>query len=207
MYIAIEGIKGSGKSTIIDLLVNDYNKKGISPEIFPITAPMELTHPLEKTLSIQPSKAQSDSFLEKLFLCRAYWQQHKISEKSQIIIGDRSIATACATRWHKWGNPSYTCRRVKWQYAGILRPQIIIWLDTPLEFAVKNISKRPQKITGKNDESIERLIESQMAYTQLLFGKEYEKTFGKVEVVNVKNDINIDVVVENIKSIINKYQN
>jgi thymidylate kinase len=93
---------------------------------------------------------------------------------------------------------------VKWQYAGIIKPQTIIWLDTTVDFAIHNISKRLQKSTGKSDEAIEKIIESQIAYSQLLFDKQYEKNFGSVEVVIINNDGDIEQVVKNIKKVINK---
>jgi thymidylate kinase len=203
MYIAIEGIKGSGKSTIINELVQDCIQSKLEYDIFPITAPMSEHHPFEEKLRECPEIISSDDFVEKLFLHRAYWHQRKISWKSPIVIGDRSIATACVTRWNKWGDPNYTCNRVKYQYAGIMKPKKIIWLDTEIEFASKNISKRLQKSTGIYDETVDKLYESKEAYSKLFFEHHYEKVFGKVEVISVKNNGNIEEVIYKIKQVIN----
>ena len=201
MYIAIEGIKGSGKSTIINELVAD--SKATQMKLFPITASMNKNHPLEKFHQINPELKSNDEFIENLFIHRAYWNQPDKSEK--MIVGDRSILTSYVSRWMKWSDPFYTIRKVEHQYKGIMKPNVLIWLETPVETATKNIRKRKQKEIRKSDEAVEKLISDKLIYEELIAGNLYKKKIENVQIIVLENNGNKDELKNEINQIIKYY--
>ena len=201
MYIAIEGIKGSGKSTIINELVAD--SKATQMKLFPITASMSKNHPLEKFHQVNPELKSNDEFIENLFIHRAYWNQPDKSEK--MIVGDRSILTSYVSRWMKWSDPFCTIKKVEHQYKGIMKPNVLIWLETPVETATKNIRKRKQKEIRKSDEAEEKLIADKLIYEELIAGNLYKKKIENVQIIELANNGNEDEIKNEINQIIKYY--
>lgn len=204
MYITIEGIKGSGKSTLIDRIMNSYKTSPNEVTAFPMTAAMGNKHPLEQMLIQDSQLKTNDDFLEVLFKYRAHWNQPTINSK--IILGDRSIATAIVSRWNKWGNPFYTMKKVKYEYRNIITPNVIIWLDTPVQNALGNIKKRKQKVLGKNEEAEDKLITTKEHYEELLLDGLFLRKMAKTQIIKIQNYSNCKSLQQEIISILNFYK-
>jgi len=203
MYIAIEGIKGCGKSTILKNIFRDNKSRLVNVCHYPITAPMAANHHLERELKLNKHYQNNDDFIEKLFLTRAYRNQPKSVWPT--VIGDRSLATAIVTRWDKWQDPYYTISKVQKDYSLIIKPDVIVFIDTPIPSAETNISKRNARLTGMLDEKPGLLRKADDIYKELFQGGTYKKYFGKTQLIDVSYTINMEEMCSEILSIIKYY--
>ena len=174
-------------------------------ELFPITGAMCHRHPMELMLTSNPGLKNSDSFIEKLYIERAYWNHKLVSPNKFHVLGDRSIATACVTRWEKWNDPYYTIRKVNGEYSGIIKPDVFIWLKTTQEMAVANIAKRPVKCLGNIDEAPAVLEKTRNIYEELFRGRIFNRKIRKVQLVEVDNHTDIKETEKELISILNFY--
>jgi len=183
MYLALEGIKGAGKSTLLESLAFDKISNSKDVRFFPITASMPARNPMEILFNSQPLLQANDDFMELLFLQRAIY--HNPKDKEGLIIGDRSLTTAIVTRWEKWKDPYYTIKKVKREYDKIIKPDVIIYLESPISVSIQNISQRAQKKTGIKDEKYVELCKAADVYHELLFDGLYEMVFSKTQIIKI----------------------
>ena len=158
---------------------------------------------MERYHQLNPGLKNNDEFIEQLFIHRAYWNQPSKSEN--IIVGDRSILTSYVSRWMKWSDPFYTIKKVEDQYQGIMKPKVLVWLETPVERATENIQKRKQKEIRKKDESKEKLMLDKMIYEELISGNLYKKKIDNAQIILLKNNGNKSELKNEIKQIIKYY--
>jgi thymidylate kinase len=202
MYLAIEGIKGSGKSTIIGEILGEDSLSEFSS--YRITSSMGSRHPMEIAHEKNPLLKNNDEFVEKLFIQRAYW--HMPMSKKKMVIGDRSVLTSYVSRWSKWGDPYYTMKKVEKQYKHIMKPDVLIWLESRSERASRNIEGRTPKDIRKIDESIDRLMTDRAIYEELISGNLYKKKVGKIQTIIVPNNGLMEDAKTEIKQIIKFYK-
>lgn len=205
MYVAIEGIKGSGKSTVIEAALQQINKHNIPLDVFAITNPMCPGHPLERMLHTNNALKLNDDFIEKLFHERALWNQAVLNQHCKHVLGDRSIATAIVTRWNKWNDPYQTIKKVNHDYASIMKPDVIVWLNTEPVKAAGNICKRTKKAIGEKEETPAMLDMACDVYKELFSERVFEKKVGKVQIIEIRECSNIKDVSNEISSIIKFY--
>ena len=203
MYLAIEGIKGTGKSTILDH-ITEKEKNSVS--FFPITKPVPVYNQYESLSICHPYLNSNDFFCENLFAQRAKWHQQHLA-KGKLIIGDRSLLTSYVTRWSKWGDPFYTIRRSQMFHQGIKHPDVIVWLKSKPENSIERLKQRPAKPLGTVDEKHIKLKEAADIYEELLLEKLYIKKVAKAQVILLSADESLGNLVSEVHSIIKFYKN
>jgi thymidylate kinase len=205
MYIAIEGIKGSGKSTLISSTLLNVSEEIRGLEIFPITAPMTPSHRLEVLANEMQTKTADDTHIENLYIERAHWHQARLSDKKGFILGDRSIATAFVTRWDNWNDPYLTIKRIKKQYENIIGLDVVIWFKTNIKTAEQRITKREKKSIRCCDETVKNLSKASEIYDELFSGRLFHKKICNIQVVELNNLLDKEDVQNEFKSILKFY--
>lgn len=156
MYIAIEGIKGVGKSTTIEYLSNNILKNHEFYFLKP-TSPMPRSHMLEM---IYPYLKYFDFYREELYTHRSNYHARKINWYDKTtIISDRSIITSLAIRWHRNHNKIDYFKKIRKKEYIIPVPDIVIQLHLSkneimqrYNFRVRNYGKHEE-----NEMSIEQI--------------------------------------------------
>ena len=121
------------------------------------------------------------------------------------VLGDRSIATACVTRWNNWKDPYFTIERVKRQYKSIINLNVVIWLKTDFKTAEKNIAKRRKKSVRIIDEKTNSLQTAAEIYDELFCSKLYHKKISKIQVIELNNTDDKEALQNEFKSILKFY--
>ncbi len=200
MYIALEGIKGTGKSTIIGHL-NDTNKRLC---VFPFTKEIPVGNPFEQICVSSPYLKTNDAFCEQLYAERAKWH-HNHAATFGTLLGDRSIITAYVTRWNKWGDPYLTIARSEKLHNGIRHPDVIVLLQPDPEKSLERIQQRPIKTFGRYDEQLWKLKEAAEIYEELLIGRLYMKKVSKAQMIKVPASVPMEELTIELQSILNYY--
>lgn len=167
MYIAIEGIKGSGKS----LLINSLSKVMREQEVpYTIVAPTKKAHPadpLELLTRMMPRLNKVDRWNEYLYARRSAVAARTANLEGRIRLGDRSIVTSYATRWKKWGDPQICIDRVNRMEPYIPAPDAVLYLTVAPETAASRIAGRERRNYGLYDETLPRLQEMDAHYREI----------------------------------------
>ena len=167
-HLAIEGIKGSGKTTIMQLLEQKLTQLGIDYVTYKPTSPAPGNLPIARALEAYPNLTACDEVQEALYAERSAWHASELNkQKADLVLADRSIATSYATRWHQWNNPVQTIARVDTLHNNVPIPHLIVWLHCTPAMARQRIALRGKRNYGINDEQPERLRQVYDAYEQI----------------------------------------
>ena len=163
MYIALEGTKGTGKSTIFSQLEIALQYDGIQFATFSPTKPMPTDLWWEKAYA---QYSEVDQFIEELYHARANHHAKKISFDEPLVLGDRSILTSFVTRWPQESQKLHEyIQHIRAQEYAVPVPDMVIYLDLPIEVTLQRLANRERNY-GLRDEQIERLIQAKMAYEE-----------------------------------------
>lgn len=163
MYIALEGTKGTGKSTIFSRLEIALQYDGIQFATFSPTKPMPTDLWWEKAYA---QYSEVDQFIEELYHARANHHAKKISFDEPLVLGDRSILTSFVTRWPQESQKLHEyIQHTRAQEYAVPVPDMVIYLDLPIEVTLHRLANRERNY-GLRDEQIERLIQAKMAYEE-----------------------------------------
>ncbi len=178
MYIAIEGIKGAGKSSVLAYLERHLASMGVR-------------HQLLRPYAVQ----NPGSWLERAYWWTGgYWPDWAVARfyalrsdtcvtavprRSGLLIGDRSIITSYVTRWND-ADPVAGMNAVDRLERRIALPDQVILLNTSVDLALRRIARRPARCYGRRDEQRDRLHSAANAYARLAaepshFGLDYIK--------------------------------
>lgn len=177
MYIALEGTKGTGKSTIFSQLELALQLDGIQVETFSPTKPMPTDLWWEKAYA---QYSEVDQFIEELYHARANHHAKHINFGAPLVLGDRSILTSFVTRWpHDPMKLGEYIQYTRAQEYAVPVPDMVIYLDLPIEETLQRLANR-QRNYGLYDEQIERLMQAKWAYEEF-FKLKNELGFKKLK--------------------------
>mgnify|MGYP000087076944 FL=1 len=163
MYIALEGTKGTGKSTIFSQLEIALQYDGIQFATFSPTKPMPTDLWWEKAYA---QYSEVDQFIEELYHARANHHAKKISFDEPLVLGDRSILTSFVTRWPQESQKLHEyIQHTRAQEYAVPVPDMVIYLDLPIEVTLQRLANRERNY-GLRDEQIENLIKAKNAYKE-----------------------------------------
>jgi len=167
-YVALEGVKGSGKSTLFVALGSHLYQSGVGfVELCPTRA-MPAWHPLE-WLACAGLADRWDQLTEWLYAARSNWHASHVDREKRLVFGDRSILTSYAVRWP--AGQVADCRRrldeVNRREHCIELPTDVLYLDVDEGTALKRISQRTCRHYGHRDEQPARILAHLEAYRQL----------------------------------------
>lgn len=168
LVIALEGIKGSGKSTLYQAVLGGCMYMPMQLHGYTPTAPAPAHLPVTAYLQACPNLAAQDKWQQKLYAERAQWHAAQVPPHAQCIWADRSLATSYATRWYKWATPSIAIKRVDALHGGVPIPDYIIWLNCPPALAMERIAARPQRSYGLQHQTAESLQHAYGAYQAMM---------------------------------------
>ena len=166
MYIAIEGTKGTGKSTLLENLKRKLQQDGIDFQMFAPTKAMPKEIWWEKAYS---DYCQDDVFLDSLYTARANYHASQIDFDGSLVLGDRSILTSYVTRWP---HDDLKCLlpyldQIRQKEFLVPLPDLVLYLDLPLDITLSRLAQRGRNY-GLHDEQEEQLMRAKEAYTTLL---------------------------------------
>ena len=168
MYIAIEGLKGVGKSTLLDALCERLNAENVRFSLLAPTRPLSSASWVEAIAKKGAFLRKYDVFCRYLYRYRSNQHARQADWNQPLILGDRSILTSLVTRWPT-DNPAQQAQYIhqtKAQEHEIPWPDEVIYLQMPLEPLLLRLQHR-QRDYGKQDECVERLSWAFEAYQDL----------------------------------------
>ena len=165
MYIVLEGVKGTGKSTLLEHLQVWLWTHGMDFVPLSPTRPMP-AHLWWEQAANEGQYQQQDDFLQALYAARSNYHARHCDLTHRLILGDRSILTSLATRWHIHEDKAAYCQQVRAMESVIPWPDHVIWLDCPDETLMGRFKQR-QRCYGQQDETLMRLQQVRQAYQDL----------------------------------------
>lgn len=170
MYIAIEGLKGTGKSTLIKALLPQLNTRFC--HLGDIQA-LNPTKPIPNdNLEAFFHERQNDSqFLQQLYAKRSNYHASAINwNAAGLIISDRSLLTSLAVRWHDAKNagllPDEHFANLRRQENAIQLPDIVIQLDANDATLKARYQKRGRDY-GKYEETDSGILQMRTNYIDM----------------------------------------
>lgn len=166
-YFVIEGVKGSGKSTVTRMICNTLAEEGISVRLIGPTRPCAGFSLLEWVSANIPTLRNYDFWNEFLYAGRSASAASLMKCSDTIYIGDRSIVTSYVSRWDKWNDPEITVRRVNLLEPFLPAPDVIFYLSLTAEEALRRISLREKRNYGLEAQTPPRIAAALKAYEQI----------------------------------------
>lgn len=99
LYIALEGLDGTGKSTLFNNLVARLQQEGIPHTTL---CPTRMTRPrsiIERLYNFSPRHKKIRFLRRIIFAYRSWCASRLVDKNSKLILGDRSIAGSYAKNW------------------------------------------------------------------------------------------------------------
>jgi thymidylate kinase len=178
VYIAVEGIKGVGKGTVLNEVRRRLKSDNIHFLTLNPTQAMPAQHPYEILDRLLPLR-RYDWWRKLLYALRSRFHSSDIVEQRIIgqsqgkhmplILGDRSFLTSLVTRWPKDLNRCSLdshFSQVRHHEPSIPLPDHVIYLQADLELIMQRISARCRDY-GQEDENRLRLEQAHQHYLTL----------------------------------------
>jgi len=175
-FVALEGPKGSGKSTVLECLEQLLLLLNVRYTLCKPTARHEL-NPLE--MAVERGIAEPDLWRQVRYARRAIAAYEGLEHRTELIIGDRSPYTSLVTWMRFPSSPPRTTHRdwpnqpLRHAAANILAlqqhsfmPSLVLYLDVPTAILAQRCKERTRTY-GQVDETISRLERARRAYHAL----------------------------------------
>ena len=165
IFITFEGIEGSGKTTLMDLVAHALREKGFDPLLSREPGGTDLGIALRNVL-LDPGVAGMEAVTE-LMLFGADRAQHVAEvvrptlEAGGMILCDRFSDATLAYQGHGRGVPPETVNAVDGAARGGIRPDMTVLLDLPAELGLERARRRNNLAA---DQSESRIDEEELAF-------------------------------------------
>ncbi len=174
-YIAIEGVKGVGKGTVLKIVRERLAMFGVSALALNPTQALGSNHYWEQLDQALPLR-HLDWWKERLYAARSQVHSHRVYEeliqkqstehKVDLVLGDRSIFTSLVTRWpdHTSNETITACyQKVRQLECSIPLPDQVIYLEADLKTINDRLHGR-ERHYGLEDETQARIMSAMEAY-------------------------------------------
>lgn len=206
LYICLEGLKGAGKTTVFNLLVEKLETENADFTTVAPTKKSDNNNYFEKKLSENASLRNNRLFRIFLYAQRSNYAADNAQWDKELVLGERSIMTSYATKW--------TSSKLKcwWNILvidllenKIKAPDYVIYIDVPHSVLRTRIETRDKE--RDLDDTPERLLQMEAAYLYLqqkklnprIANTKWIAISGDQPLENVLND-----VYETVKSLLEK---
>lgn len=169
LYVAFEGVKGCGKSTVIRGVREALSARGLAVNEVGPTHAAPCWSPLE-LLARVPAMRRQDAFEERLYRARARFHGRRLQRvRGGVVLGDRSILTPVVTRWHRAEEvgPNAWIERCIRGAPELRPPDAVLWLDLPPAVAALRCRSRGRTY-GQHDEQLAALTRTREVYEHLM---------------------------------------
>lgn len=165
MYVVLEGLKGVGKSTILNHLRGWLELSGVDYQMLCPTRPMPRHIWWEQAYR---HYQHDDEFRQALYAARSNYHASRIDFRRELILGDRSIITSLVTRWDQAQQmpAARYVEQVRQMEHQITLPDHVLLLDAPDSVLLPRLAARHRDY-GQYDEQLERLQAARSAYRQI----------------------------------------
>ncbi|MDX7719402.1 deoxynucleoside kinase [Aeromonas caviae] len=167
MYLCIEGLDGSGKSTLFHKLAHRFIESGYDvAEVCP-TKKSRPSSLLERLFARHTFLQRSSMYRAILYAVRSHQAAMDADWSSEVVLGDRSIVTSYVTRWRRWFN----CPRLTVGFVDVLErtipaPDVVLYLQLPAEVLQARLTQRDRPTDI--DETAARSEQMRAAYHEIM---------------------------------------
>lgn len=192
LYICLEGLDGSGKTTLYKSILPILKQKGYKVQGICPTQKMCPNNKIEKLFERYQYLYKSKFARMFLFAIRSNYAASNIDWSVDLLLGDRSIITSYICRWTRYDlyNRLLVFVTDMLNYK-IPSPNYVIYLDVPPEVLQKRLSYRKKLDI---DETDERSMDMRNAYEVLRKKRAIIKRIENTQWFVVDGNQSIDIV-------------
>jgi thymidylate kinase len=201
MYFALEGIKGSGKTSVFEKTVADLLSAGLAFQtIRPVAArPGSLVDALQERFGHH----FPDWLNERVYAHRSNLAGAS-AQRRGCLLGERSVLTSYVTRWNE-DDPLAGLARVDRLEDRIPLPHHVMFLSVSVELALRRIHRRAKRGYGRSEQTPAQLRRADSLYRHLAaLGHRYG--LGHVQWHWIDADRPLHIIVDNVVDLVTRLE-